>query len=276
MDRNDVIAHRPKSWETCRSDIGCSAWTHGSSSSSAIRMPNCSTSRASPRASSIANDFGHARPPLRGRRRHAGRSADHVPTRADAARASRPSSGSKDLSTPSSCPVAGDAKRRPSDPQTIGPRPPPRPWHPAGRVGLHRRHRSWPPVGCSTDARATTHWGLRGSDWRSRHRGVIVDAGPIYIRDGNVLTAAGVTSALDLTLALHRGGPRVRHGPARGPRAGDVPAATRQPGAGEHVRGPGSARASAGPPSGRPRHEPPRRRSQHRCRADPRAASSGD
>ena len=49
--------------------------------------------------------------------------------------------------------------------------------------------------------RATTHWGY-AQRLAARHRGVIVDAGPIYIRDGNVLTAAGVTSALDLALAF--------------------------------------------------------------------------
>jgi transcriptional regulator GlxA family with amidase domain len=49
--------------------------------------------------------------------------------------------------------------------------------------------------------RATTHWGY-AARLAARHRRVTVDADPIYIRDGNVLTAAGVTSALDLTLAL--------------------------------------------------------------------------
>ncbi|MFC4592100.1 GlxA family transcriptional regulator [Sphaerisporangium corydalis] len=49
--------------------------------------------------------------------------------------------------------------------------------------------------------RATTHW-----EWApvlaARHPAVTVDPGPIFIRDGNVCTAAGVTSALDLTLAF--------------------------------------------------------------------------
>ncbi|WP_418960974.1 GlxA family transcriptional regulator [Streptomyces tritici] len=49
--------------------------------------------------------------------------------------------------------------------------------------------------------RATTHW--RYADRLARrHPSVDVDATPIYIRDGHVLTAAGVTSALDLALAL--------------------------------------------------------------------------
>jgi transcriptional regulator GlxA family with amidase domain len=49
--------------------------------------------------------------------------------------------------------------------------------------------------------RATTHWQY-GHELAARHPKIIVDADPIFIRDGNVATAAGVTSALDLTLAF--------------------------------------------------------------------------
>jgi transcriptional regulator GlxA family with amidase domain len=49
--------------------------------------------------------------------------------------------------------------------------------------------------------RATTHWGYAGR-LAARYPTVTVDPRPIYIRDGNVVTAAGVTSALDLALAL--------------------------------------------------------------------------
>lgn len=49
--------------------------------------------------------------------------------------------------------------------------------------------------------RATTHWGYADL-LAARHPTVKVDPGPIYIRDGKVSTAAGVTSALDLTLAF--------------------------------------------------------------------------
>jgi transcriptional regulator GlxA family with amidase domain len=49
--------------------------------------------------------------------------------------------------------------------------------------------------------RATTHWRFAG-DLARRHPEVTVDPAPIYVRDGNVSTAAGVTSALDLTLAF--------------------------------------------------------------------------
>jgi transcriptional regulator GlxA family with amidase domain len=49
--------------------------------------------------------------------------------------------------------------------------------------------------------RVTTHWGW-GKQLAERHPAVAVDVAPLYIRDGNVYTSAGVTSALDLTLAL--------------------------------------------------------------------------
>ena len=49
--------------------------------------------------------------------------------------------------------------------------------------------------------RATTHW--RFADRLARdYPSVRVDPAPIYVRDDNVYTSAGVTSALDLTLAL--------------------------------------------------------------------------
>ncbi|MFC4014077.1 GlxA family transcriptional regulator [Nonomuraea purpurea] len=49
--------------------------------------------------------------------------------------------------------------------------------------------------------RVTTHW--RWADrLAARHPPVKVDPDPIYIRDGNVITSAGVTSALDLSMAL--------------------------------------------------------------------------
>jgi len=49
--------------------------------------------------------------------------------------------------------------------------------------------------------RATTHWRY-ADDLAGRYPAVTVDPGPIFVRDGNVTTSAGVTSALDLTLAL--------------------------------------------------------------------------
>ena len=49
--------------------------------------------------------------------------------------------------------------------------------------------------------RATTHWEY-AADLARRYPGVTVDPAPLFIKDGNVYTAAGVTSALDLSLAF--------------------------------------------------------------------------
>jgi transcriptional regulator GlxA family with amidase domain len=49
--------------------------------------------------------------------------------------------------------------------------------------------------------RATTHW-LVADELAARYPEVAVDADPIYITDGNVWTSAGVSSGVDLALAL--------------------------------------------------------------------------
>ncbi|MGH3387873.1 MAG: AraC family transcriptional regulator, partial [Actinomadura sp.] len=49
--------------------------------------------------------------------------------------------------------------------------------------------------------RATTHWLVAG-ELAARYPAVTVDADPIYIMDGNVWTSAGVSSGVDLALAL--------------------------------------------------------------------------
>jgi transcriptional regulator GlxA family with amidase domain len=49
--------------------------------------------------------------------------------------------------------------------------------------------------------RATTHWNF-AEQLAAGYPAVTVDPRPIYIRDGDVATAAGVTSALDLTLSF--------------------------------------------------------------------------
>ena len=49
--------------------------------------------------------------------------------------------------------------------------------------------------------RAATHW-LACDDLARRYPRVDFDPDPIYVRDGHVWTSAGVTSALDLTLAM--------------------------------------------------------------------------
>ncbi|MFB7462352.1 GlxA family transcriptional regulator [Streptomyces sp. NPDC056224] len=57
--------------------------------------------------------------------------------------------------------------------------------------------------------RATTHWAY-AHDLAQRHPAVHVDAAPLYLRDEHVCTSAGVTGALDLTLAFVE----EDHGPA--------------------------------------------------------------
>lgn len=49
--------------------------------------------------------------------------------------------------------------------------------------------------------RATTHWAYCETLAR-RHPEVTVEPDPIYVRDGNVATSAGVTAGIDLSLAL--------------------------------------------------------------------------
>jgi transcriptional regulator GlxA family with amidase domain len=49
--------------------------------------------------------------------------------------------------------------------------------------------------------RAATHWDT-GEVFRARYPGVKLDLEPIYIRDGDVWTSAGVTAGIDLALAL--------------------------------------------------------------------------
>ncbi|MGN9836951.1 GlxA family transcriptional regulator [Nonomuraea sp. H19] len=49
--------------------------------------------------------------------------------------------------------------------------------------------------------RATTHW-QQAQEMAARFPKVAVDPDPIFIRDGNVATSAGITAALDLTLAF--------------------------------------------------------------------------
>ncbi|KRV51494.1 AraC family transcriptional regulator [Wenjunlia vitaminophila] len=56
-------------------------------------------------------------------------------------------------------------------------------------------------AGLLNGRRATTHWSYAGR-MAAAYTSVTVDPAPLYIKDGNVYTSAGVTSALDLTLAL--------------------------------------------------------------------------
>ena len=49
--------------------------------------------------------------------------------------------------------------------------------------------------------RATTHWCACG-DFRRRYPKVLMDGDPIYVKDGKYYTSAGITSILDLLVAL--------------------------------------------------------------------------
>ena len=49
--------------------------------------------------------------------------------------------------------------------------------------------------------RATTHWAA-AAELARRHPEVLVDPEPIFVRDGDVWTSAGVTAGMDLALAL--------------------------------------------------------------------------
>ncbi|MEV6301409.1 GlxA family transcriptional regulator [Actinoplanes sp. NPDC051861] len=72
-------------------------------------------------------------------------------------------------------------------------------------------------AGLLADRRATTHW-MYARRFAERYPDVLVDPEPIYIRDGDVSTSGGVTSALDLTLAFieEDHGPTVARGVALG------------------------------------------------------------
>jgi transcriptional regulator GlxA family with amidase domain len=64
-------------------------------------------------------------------------------------------------------------------------------------------------AGLLANRRATTHW-MYADRLARRYPNVRVERDPIYVRDGNVATSGGVTSALDLTLAFIE----EDHGPA--------------------------------------------------------------
>jgi transcriptional regulator GlxA family with amidase domain len=49
--------------------------------------------------------------------------------------------------------------------------------------------------------RVTTHW-ARAKELQAKHSAIDVDPDPIYVRDGDVWTSAGVTAGIDLALAL--------------------------------------------------------------------------
>ena len=56
-------------------------------------------------------------------------------------------------------------------------------------------------AGLLAGKRATTHW-VSCDHLAQKHPEVIVDPEPIFVRDGNVWTSAGVTAGMDLALAM--------------------------------------------------------------------------
>jgi transcriptional regulator GlxA family with amidase domain len=56
-------------------------------------------------------------------------------------------------------------------------------------------------AGLLDERRVTTHW-ARAKELHARHPAIDVDPDPIFVRDGNVWTSAGVTAGIDLALAL--------------------------------------------------------------------------
>ena len=122
--------------------------------------------------------------------------------------------------------------------------------------------------------RATTHWAWCDALAR-RHPAVTVDPEPIWVRDGNVWTSAGVTAGMRSRARARRGGSRARRRAARRPRARRVPAAPRRAGAVQRrpgrAAGGRAAAARAAGLDGRPPRRRPERRAPGRARADERA-----
>lgn len=56
-------------------------------------------------------------------------------------------------------------------------------------------------AGLLSGKRATTHW-TTSAQLAKEHPDVVVDSDPIFIRDGDIWTGAGLTACLDLSLAL--------------------------------------------------------------------------
>lgn len=56
-------------------------------------------------------------------------------------------------------------------------------------------------AGLLAGRRATTHW-ASAAELAERHPDVQVDADPIFLRDGSLITSAGVTAGIDMALAL--------------------------------------------------------------------------
>src|SRR4030095_4735766 len=55
-------------------------------------------------------------------------------------------------------------------------------------------------AGLLLDEPAATHWAC-AHELHAKYPDVLVDAAPIWIRDGNIYTTAGLTAGIDLALA---------------------------------------------------------------------------
>jgi transcriptional regulator GlxA family with amidase domain len=55
-------------------------------------------------------------------------------------------------------------------------------------------------AGLLNDRRATTHWRF-GREMASRYPAVLVQHDPLWVRDGNIYTSAGISAGIDLALA---------------------------------------------------------------------------
>ena len=102
-------------------------------------------------------------------------------------------------------------------------------------------------AGLLAGRRATTHWAY-SEELARCYPDVRVDAEPIHVRDGNVVTSAGVTAGIDLALALVE----EDIGRAAALSAAAACRGTRRAGT-RRWRGPPARRRGPRPRSGRPR-----------------------
>ncbi|MFC9842065.1 GlxA family transcriptional regulator [Streptomyces sp. NPDC060223] len=127
-------------------------------------------------------------------------SLDGAPVRTSSGLTLAPDHALTDASTPHTLLVPGGAGSRRPDPRLTdwlrehGPRADRLVSVCTGAVLLAR-------AGLLDGRRATTHWAYCDKLARD-HPAVEVDPDPIYVRDGHVSTSAGVTSGIDLALAL--------------------------------------------------------------------------
>ena len=99
---------------------------------------------------------------------------------------------------------------------------------------------------------ATTHW-RHAAAFGARHPGVRLDSHVLYVDDGDVLTAAGAASGVDLCLHIVRARPRRGGGQPGGAGVRRPAAPRRWPGPVRRPPGAGVARRRRPPPPGRGR-----------------------